>query len=287
MRLAHFSDIHVTVNPLTQPLLQLASKRAMGTLNYFVGGRGRHFTGVDTRILALLEDVDAQDVDHVICTGDVTQMSYEVEFERCAALFGDRLDAPTRYTVIPGNHDRYTSGADRNRRFERWFGRVSEQGDYPFVKSAGEGVTIVGLDVSRPTALTDSSGYCGPAQLSRLRDIVTDPSLADQFVVVALHYALLRADGRPDRKSHGIRDLDELLAVIDADTARVDMVLHGHIHRSYTVSSARRPLICAGSATDLYLRCGYNVYDIDLESRTFRTSRRSWDTERRGYVAGE
>ena len=35
-------------------------------------GRGRHFAGSDQRIAKLLEDVDAQGVDHALCTGDVT-----------------------------------------------------------------------------------------------------------------------------------------------------------------------------------------------------------------------
>ncbi|MEO1337338.1 MAG: metallophosphoesterase, partial [Myxococcota bacterium] len=164
MRLAHFSDIHVTLSPVKHG--GLLSKRTAGALNYYVGGRRHHFANVEARIATLLADVDAQDVDHTVCTGDVTQMSYEEEFRRCAALFGERLDQPERFTVIPGNHDRYTSKASGL--FEQFFGRLAcPDGRYPFRKDVGS-VSFIGLDLARPTALIDSSGLCGAAQLSAL-----------------------------------------------------------------------------------------------------------------------
>jgi hypothetical protein len=49
-----------------------------------------------------LADIDAVGVDHALCTGDVTQMSYAIEFERLSALYGPRLQQPERHTVIPG-----------------------------------------------------------------------------------------------------------------------------------------------------------------------------------------
>lgn len=284
MRLAHFSDIHVT-RRLSGAIRrgELAGKRLIGALNYYAGGRRRHFAQVDARIGALLEDVDAQSPDHVLCTGDVTQMSYEEELDRCAALFGPRLSAPDRYTVLPGNHDRYTREAAEERWFESRFGSLAPD-QYPAVKRIGDGVTMVLLDVSRPCSVLDSSGLCGERQLSKARAILTDPSLADQFVIVALHYALLRANGKPDRAAHGIRDWALLLELIDGSDARVDLVLHGHIHRHYQVKSAGSTHVCAGSATDLFLTCGYNLYDLDVERRTFTTIRRCWDPDRGAYV---
>src|SRR5687767_3206409 len=119
MRLAHFSDPHVTISPLDEPLGLLHLKRALGTVNYFGGGRWRHFQGSAERMTRLLQDVDAQNVSHVLCTGDLTTMSFDREFQRMARLFAERLEMPERYTVLPGNHDRYTQAAMDERRFER------------------------------------------------------------------------------------------------------------------------------------------------------------------------
>lgn len=284
MRLAHYSDIHVTLGPLTEGPAALLGKRIAGSLNYWVGGRRRHFAGVEDRISRLLADVDAARPDHVLCTGDVTQLSFEEEFRRCAALFGPRLDAPDRLTMLPGNHDRYTR--DTGDAFERWFGGVSAPGGaFPFHKRIAPGVSLVALDVARPTGLFDSSGRAGDAQLAKAKEILTDPALAHDFTILALHYALLTRHGVPDRPSHGIRDGDRLLALADDPEARVGAVLHGHIHRAYQVRSARVPHVCAGSATDLFAHgAGWNLLEIDPDRRTFTVERHEWAPDRNAYA---
>lgn len=287
MRLAHYSDIHVTVSPLSGSPRRLLGKRAVGSLNYYVGGRGRHFADVEARIRALLDDVDAQGVDHALCTGDVTQMSYELEFERCAELYGPRLAQPERHSLLPGNHDRYTPGACADARFEHWLGALSGGGRYPWRRRIADGVTLIALDVARPNSLLDSSGLCPPEQLERLAEELRDPTLADDFVIVALHYGLLRRDGRRDHRHHGIRNVDALLAVLDAPESRVDAVLHGHMHRPFSLRRGRYEIHCAGSATDLAHRPGYNVYELDRAARRLRVQRRRWDPAEARFVPDE
>jgi 3',5'-cyclic AMP phosphodiesterase CpdA len=273
MKLAHFSDIHVTHFPLSGAF---TVKRLAAVASYVLAGRRRHFEGSDERIARLLEDVDGQSVDHALCTGDLTGVSTEAEFAAVARLFGPRLEQPARYTVIPGNHDRYTREAAG--RFEHHFARLCEGGRFPFVKALPGGVTLVGVDVARPTGVIDSSGLAGKAQLDRLQAILTDSSLRDRFVIVALHYGLFRADGQRDRRSHGLRDDLELIALVDREDVTVDLVLHGHMHRAYLVPTRRRQTINPGSATDLHVRgCGYHVYEIDPKAFRVRIERREWD----------
>jgi 3',5'-cyclic AMP phosphodiesterase CpdA len=284
MRLAHFSDIHVAYPPHSEPRELLHLKQVLGSANYYIGGRSRHFARVDQRIERLLADAESEGSDHLLCTGDITLTSLEREFERCAELYGERLLDPARYTVIPGNHDRYTAAAVEERRFERRFEALAGgSGDYPRTKKIGGNVTLVLLDVSRPT-LVDSSGLCGDPQLARLGDILTDRTLSSDFVILALHYALLREQGGADRITHRLRDYDRLIALIDREDAHVDLVLHGHLHQSYSVRTQRRMTVCAGSATDLAFRCGYNLYDIDAEAKRFTIERRLWRSELNAYA---
>lgn len=283
MRLAHYSDIHVTVPPWRGGLAGLVGKRAMGALNYYIGGRKRHFVDVEHRIARLLEDVDAQHVDHALCTGDVTQMSRPEEFERCARLFGPRLTDPDRLTIIPGNHDRYTPNADRERRFERYFAPVAPDA-YPFAKRIGD-LVIVGVDVARAAGLFDSSGYAGPDQLARLEAILTEQRPTD-FVVLAMHYGLFRRHGQPDRKRHGIRDFETIVDLVAAEQTHVHAILHGHMHDAYRVDVHGVPEICAGSATDVYRTCGYHVYTIDPATKSIEIERRIWDPDADRYVTG-
>ena len=275
VRIAHFSDIHFTLSPLAQSWNLLMGKRLAGSLNYYFGGRGRHFAGIDHRIKLLLDDVDAQQPDHALCTGDLTAVSFREEFEGCAALFDTRLHQPNRYTVIPGNHDRYTQDAVAEQLFERSFSSLS--GTFPFTKRAAPGVTLVLLDVARPTSFLDSSGLVGERQLKAARELLTDASLKDEFVILGLHYGLLRSQGERDKPDHRIRDDEALLALVDSEDVHLDLILHGHMHRPFTVKTRKRQIVCTGSATDLHMKCGYNVYDIDVEKRSFTTTRRSWD----------
>lgn len=280
MKLAHFSDIHVTQAPITQGL---ELKRWAALASYTLLGRGRHFSESETRIAQLLADVDAQGVDHAVCTGDLTGVAGEEEFARCAHLFGARLQKPEHFTVIPGNHDRYVTAAVRSGHFEQHFGVVSEGGRFPFVKPLPGNVSLVAIDVTRPTSVVDSSGLAGPEQLKRLEAILTDSSLKDRFVVLALHYGLLRANGQRDTPSHGLRDDVELMALIDKPQCQLDMVVHGHLHRAFTLKAGRRLVVNAGSATDSHVSCGYNVYEIDAPAFTVRCHRREWNTNSGRY----
>src|SRR5688500_9885026 len=98
MRLAHFSDIHVTQPPADGSFRAFLGKRLAATLHYYVGGRRHRFAEVDRRIESLLADVDQMRVQHALCTGDITMMSLPTEFSRFAELFGERLDRPQRWT---------------------------------------------------------------------------------------------------------------------------------------------------------------------------------------------
>ncbi len=282
MKLAHFSDIHVTHFPLAGGF---ALKRLAAVASYTLMGRGRHFAGSDARIARLLEDVEAQGVDHALCTGDVTGVASDAELARVAGLFGPRLQQPERYTVLPGNHDRYVAAAVRAGAFERHFGALCGGAVFPLVKALSDNVTLVGVDSARPTSLIDSSGLVGEAQRKKLEAVLTDASLERRFVVVALHYGLLRRSGRRDRRHHGLRDDLEVMALLDRPDVHVDLVVHGHMHTPYAVRTKRRQVVNAGSATDLHTACGYNVYEVDAAGFRVRCRRRAWDAAAGRYVA--
>jgi len=279
MRLAHFSDIHVTHFPLAG---EFAFKRLLAVGSYTVARRGAHFAQSDERIAALLADVDAQQVDHAICTGDVTGVSTEAEFAQVAALFGERLRQAHRYTVIPGNHDRYVASAAGG--FEKYFGALCNGARFPLVKELPGEVTLVCVDAALPTNLIDSSGLIGPAQRAKLQAILTDASLRSKFVVLGFHYGLLRMNGQRDGRNHGLRDDTEMLELIDRPEVNLDLVIHGHLHRPFRIRTQRRNIVNAGSATDLHVNgAGYNLYDIDAPQRRLRISRRLWHAESNTY----
>ena len=284
IRLAHYSDLHVTSPPLREALRRFAGKRLIGACKYYLAGHRRHFGGADHRLRLLLDDLDAQDVDHALCTGDLTATSLDSEFQRCAEVYGARLVQPQRHTLLPGNHDRYTGGSARERRFERWFGGLSAPAPgMPFSKQIGPGVRLVTVDVARPTWPFDASGLCGRDQLARLRALLTEAPSADDFVIVALHYGLCPPRGLTSWLCR-LRDARSLTELLDAEEVRVDLVLHGHRHQAFRSRTKRHPVVCCGSATDLRSAPGYNIYAIDPSRRRFAVERRAWSPQGDAYV---
>ena len=283
-RLAHFSDVHYTVNPFANLPEGLRGKRLASCVGDFFTRRRARFRNSDERIGALLEDIDQAGVDHALCTGDLTSISLDAEFEGLARVFGSRLTMPDRYTVIPGNHDRYVPSAVRGRAFERFFARLCGGGDqFPFAKRLGAGLRVVAIDVSRPTSVTDSSGLCGPAQRTTLARILSEDDRSP--TLVAMHYGLLRSSGNEDHLHHRMRDATDILKILNESPARIAIILHGHMHTAFTVHSGRHTIICAGSATDLAVDCGYCIYDIDLDTLAVHVQRRCWNRRLNRYEA--
>src|SRR5689334_22760877 len=101
-RIAHLSDVH-TLEP---------SKQAYGWGVKFVSIHRPLDAAARLRKLArALAAARRSGADHVVISGDLTEMGSEAQF----AAFAEVLDAsgidPDRVTLVPGNHDAYTSGS--------------------------------------------------------------------------------------------------------------------------------------------------------------------------------
>src|SRR5206468_2825869 len=57
----------------------------------------------------MVEDLNAQGIEHVLCTGDVTNLALEQEFRFARERFDKLAGGPDQVTVIPGNHDAYVA----------------------------------------------------------------------------------------------------------------------------------------------------------------------------------
>ena len=91
-------------------------------------------------------------------------------------------------TVIPGNHDRYTTGSMRHRQFEDWFGGFATAGEYPWLREIGPGTAILGLDACR-SHLT-ATGWLPPAQLARAHALIAGSAARPRRLIVACHYPI-------------------------------------------------------------------------------------------------
>ena len=103
MRLAHCSDLHL-LSLEGARALDFASKRWIGGMNLLTN-RGRHYH--TEAFEDMVADLNASGVDHLLCTGDVTNLALEQEFRFARARFDQLSLGPAGATVLPGNHDAY------------------------------------------------------------------------------------------------------------------------------------------------------------------------------------
>jgi len=260
MKLAHCSDLHLLSHDGTR-WLELANKRWIGAMN-LLSNRSRHYHVAAFE--AMVDDLNAQDIDHVLCTGDVTNLALRREFEFARGKFDRLALGPAHVTVIPGNHDAYV--AEGVPLFAELFApyaatdpgwafsdadRAGADDDlhWPIVRVRGE-LALIGVSTSRATPWFTAYGRVGEGQLARLRRVLADERLRGKVRLVAIHHP--PAGKRARSKVRGLRDHAAFADVIAA--AGADLIVHGHEHRDMleVLASPAGPVPVHGIASGTY-----------------------------------
>lgn len=285
IRLAHFSDPHLTADSVAWPLRDWFTKRLVSWMNLRLGGRGKHFAQADQVCRRLVDDVSRRGIDHLVFSGDASALGFDEELLRAAQML--TLDARPGIAV-PGNHDYCTRRAAASGDFERAFaawqqGERIESHTYPFAQRVGD-TWLVAVNSSKGNRwFWDASGACGRAQLDRLGELLQRLPAGPRILVT--HYPVCLKDGRPEGVAHGLNDVRETVEV--AAAGGVVLWLHGHRHSFYWLQqppTAPFPVICAGSATQTGL-WSYGEYEID--GKRLSGVRRVYDPTSDGFRDGE
>lgn len=308
MRIAHLSDLHLlSLDGVRWP--EFVNKRWIGGLNLLVKRSRHHHTHV---FQAMVQDINAQAMDHVVCTGDLTNLGLAAEFRFARTCFDGLALGPAGVTVIPGNHDTYVTEAPRL--FRDFFaeycrpdpdweaavtprarGRASEEPVWPTVRVRGD-VAIIGLRSAVPTPWFTAYGRLEAAQLERLRTVLTSRELAGKLRLVLVHHPPAGAVAR--HRLRGLRGWRALARILGETGA--ELVLHGHEHRDLRHDIAgpagqRIPVlgIQSGSYHGLHHEhtARYRIFDIstrdlapDGRPRVVAHHLRVWDPERAIFV---
>jgi 3',5'-cyclic AMP phosphodiesterase CpdA len=280
VRLAHLSDVHITTQKLGWSRRDWFSKRVTGYINLRWLGRRYRFRSAEEVLAALVADIRQRRPDHLIFSGDATNLGFEAEFVRATALLGLGGAEPLPGLAVPGNHDYYTRAVAAAGVFERHFaawqtGERIDDETYPFAQRVGP-LWLVAVNSCVPNRWAwDASGRVGPAQLARLEKLLD--RLGPGLRILVTHYPVVKASGRREERAHGLRDLADLVSV--AARGGIALWLHGHRHGAYHHAQPRLapfPVICAGSATQ-NKRWSYGEYTI--RGRRLHGLRRLWDRE--------
>lgn len=188
-----------------------------------------HFGHHDEALAGTLAaDLEAQNPDLVVVSGDFTQVGSSEEFQR-ARQFLDSLSKPV--FAVPGNHD--VPAIDIVRRLVDPYGRYKRyiaKDLEPFVEI--DGVAIAGLRTSRRARfeLNWSNGSINKWQLDRLARTFEKASASATRVVVA-HHPLLEPETARMKSQQVVRRSN--LALKAFGEMGVRLVLSGHFHLSY------------------------------------------------------
>ena len=224
--LAHLSDVHLGPLPRLGPR-HWNAKRALGFLNWH---RSRKRCHLAATLDAILADLEAQQPDHIAVTGDLVNIGLPAEYVAAEAWLRG-LGDPERVTVVPGNHDIYTTlradpGVGRWQAYMTSTANGATLASFPFVRRFGP-IALIGLNSAVPMPPLQAGGRLGAAQLQRLGRLLDRLGGEGATRVVLIHHPPLPGLASP-RKA--LEDAAELQAMLAAHGA--ELALHGHNHCS-------------------------------------------------------
>ena len=260
----------------------MSFKQTLGWLKWTLKRSKEHRTEV---LDALVEDLQTAQPDHVVVTGDLTNLGMEAEFP-AAVTWLQRLGGPQQVSIVPGNHDTYTFSSPAVL-WHHWMDYLQSDSqeravreplqDFPTLRIRGP-IALVGVSSAQPTNLFYANGSVGKGQLERLEQLLHSLTESGLCRIVLIHHPLSK-EGIAQR-----RRLSDAQAVQDIlQRAGADLVLHGHIHRTSVMTLPGRdrviPVIGVRSSSAIgrkpHKRSRYHLYRIErldspLGSRRFR-----------------
>lgn len=280
MLVAHFSDIHALSLDGVSPLSFL-NKRFAGGVNLLLRRRNKH----PVRLFeSLIDDLNEMRPDHVVVSGDLTNLSLDPEFALARSLLDRIALGPSEVSIVPGNHDVYVWAAALRHSFLRALapyatsdgagaaeGGGTSRPRFPLVRARGE-IAVVGISTALPSPVPLADGWVGPRQLAAVERALE--AHADRFRIVLLHHP-------PVTNRHsflrGLRDRVWLQRVLRRTGA--ELILHGHEHRDVRsfVDGPDGPIPVIGVGSGSYddprpeRRARYNLYRIEGRRVTVQT----------------
>jgi 3',5'-cyclic AMP phosphodiesterase CpdA len=273
LRIIQLSDIHVwrySYNPL-----HLFNKRVLGTAS-LLAGRARKFRL--ERLGAVVARVRGLAADHILITGDLTTTALKAEFLDAREALAEILVDPERVTIIPGNHDRYTTNSVRYRQFEKYFGAFAPSETYPWLRHLDPYTAILGLDPTR--SHISARGYLPPAQIAKARDLLANHSDRIRRLIVASHYPVVAPHGHASELKHkkmkNDREVADWLAEIGPHA-----YCCGHVHAAWAFVPPSLPnQLCLNSGAPLLRdRTGQRppgFLEIEMHDRDISVLHHAW-----------
>lgn len=286
IRIAFLSDVHLgPLPPFDWPHWNI--KRGLGWMNW---RRKRRFIHDPDATDVIVNHIRAQNPDHIVVGGDLINIGLPAEYE-AALRWLLELGPPDRVTVVPGNHDIYTTlltdpGPLRWQAYmtgeDRWQPSVPRGTGlrFPLLRTIGN-VAIVGLNSAHPTVPSSARGRLGKQQTKDLADVLHQTESEHLFRLVVVHHPPLQRLASFRRALADAANFETIISRYGAE-----LIVHGHNHRIQTSATPGPagpvPVLGTGSASTVIAHRGdplasYRLFDVtgtaasgwQLQSRVF------------------
>jgi len=225
LTLVHISDFHLCQPSGISPG-RFLNKRLFSYLSWRIRRQREHRPQV---LEALTRAVQAMEADHVVVTGDLTQLALPSEFDQARSIL-QALGPPQKVFVVPGNHDALVA-VSWPESWARWADYMASdsanpqpQVEFPTLRIRGP-VALIGLCTARPTPLLSAAGSIGTRQLQRLAEILQETARQSLFRVLLIHHPPI-----PGMVSFHKRLMDAEAFAVIAKQHGAELILHGHSH---------------------------------------------------------
>jgi Icc protein len=225
-RIAHISDVH-----MLDPHTKRSSARYRFATKAVSLGRPIDPRGRAQKLTRALAAAKASGADHVVISGDLTELGDAKEFDHLADVLYAAGIPDDSVTLVPGNHDAYTTPAAWRRALA---GPLRPWAD----ASAGEpgkvveraGFAILPIDTSCFQSIARSGGEFTRDAARAVEARLLDPAFRDKALVLVLHHP-------PYAKQKNLAW--EWIDALRGGTHVLDLLrehpraqlLHGHLHR--------------------------------------------------------
>ncbi len=227
-RIAHLSDLH-----MLDPHAGRSNVRYRIATKFVSVGRPIDPRGRAKKLARALAAAKKRGVDHVVITGDLTEVGADAEFEHLASVLHDAGFPAGAITLVPGNHDAYTSAAAWRKALSgplRSFASASAE-EAGKVIDRGE-VVYLPIDTSRFQSIARSGGQFTRDAAEAIERRLVDPAFRGRTTVLVLHHPPFLPASTVGPVWQWIDGLGGRAQIVELLLRHPRLQLfHGHLHR--------------------------------------------------------
>jgi Icc protein len=259
-RIAHISDVH-----MLDPHTKRSSARYRFATKAVSLGRPIDPRGRAQKLTRALAAAKASGAEHVVISGDLTELGDAKEFDHLADVLYAAGIPDDALTLVPGNHDAYTTPAAWRRALagplRRWAGASAGEAGKVVER---HGFAILPIDTSCFQSIARSGGEFTRDAARAVESRLFDPAFRDKALILVLHHPPLA----PQKNV-----VWEWIDALRGSTHVLDLlgthgraqVLHGHLHRvvdRFLEKVARTRIFGAPATVDDEATPRVRLYDV-------------------------